>query len=615
MSPGGFAGRVLNVDLGRRAVDVKALDLALAEKFLGGLGLCVKLAAEAVTPGVHPLSPENTIVIGAGALVGTSVPAASRVYALTKLPASGAVGWCGGGGMRFGCALKDSGFDAVVITGKADHPVYLHISDMRVEICDARFLKGSGVSAAAESLWKLHGTDAGVITIGQAAENGVAFSMAFIDRLSTLGRGGFGAVMGSKNLKAIVCKGTGGIGVSDRPAYSAHLKSLMGEIREYPYLEQWQELGLLKSLPAIPREAYLKIKKRRLACVSCPIGDKDAIVLADGKHKGLAACSSSVVNMLTPMIYGFSDYRESIKCAAALDELGLDIFEFFSLMSFAKSLASEGLIPAEYGSPPIDLTSRDSMEEWAMMISLRKGLGDALAGGTEGLLRALGKEAKPPAVVKGMLPYVGPGAPLPWDLMGSMELGQLLDPRGPHVGASGSPTYFARRPLEAFPRHLARMGVPESAIPRILVKGDGGQGLAVGRLLRYSHRWFSILGSLGICARAQINRFYSASRCAELYRAVTGFPADVHSLALGADRAWTLLRMINVREGFERKNDSPPEAWFGKQPFKDYCTGEPLDRAALDRMIDDYYDEQGWDIKRGIPTGKRLEELGLEEAL
>ncbi|UCD85204.1 MAG: hypothetical protein JSU92_03155 [Deltaproteobacteria bacterium] len=614
MTMGGFAGKVLYVDLTQGKIRQEPLDPVIAQKFIGGLGLTIKLAYDRITPGSYALYPENPIVLGAGPLVGTSLPATSRVYAVTKLPASGTVGWCGGGGGNFGCQLKNAGYDQVVIEGRADRPVFLKIIDDRVEIDDARSLWGSGVEEGCEELWKTVGRPAGVLSIGPAGENLVSFSMAYIDRLSTLGRGGFGAVMGSKNLKGIIVKGNGGIRVADRKGYKDLSETLFQRIRDYPYLKEWQDLGLLKSLPLVPVEVYENIKKRRIACVSCPIGDKDVVEIPDGKLKGLIVCSTSAANLLTPMIYGFQDYREAVRCIAILDELGLDMFEFFGVMGFAKSLCDQGIISKDRIETEIRLDSLSSLETWAKKISLREGLGGVLADGFKGILKEFGEEVKryAPPVVKGLIPYVGPKAPLAWSLFGTMELGQVLDPRGPHVGASGSPTYFAKRPLDVFPRHLDRMGVPQEAIERILLGlGTEKQQLKVGRLLKYSHSWFSILGSLGICARAQINRFYNASLCAELYEAVTGIETDLEGLRERVERVWTLLRMANVREGFTRKDDALPEKWFEEPGFQDYLTGKPAIRQDLEQMIEDYYDEWGWDPKTGIPTEEVLKKLGL----
>jgi aldehyde:ferredoxin oxidoreductase len=617
MKLGGFAGSILHVNLSRGSVDKAPLDNVMAEKFLGGLGTTIKLAYDKIKPGTDALSPDNPIVLGAGPLIGTSLPATSRVYSVTKLPQSGAVGWCGGGGMNFGCMLKNSGYDHVIIEGSADRPVFLKIIDDEVEVCDATHLMGMTVDETYETLREEFGSPAGVISIGQAGENRALFSMAYVDRFSTIGRGGFGAVMGSKNLKAIVAKGSRGVEVANRKKYKTLSREILKTIREYPYLKEWQDLGLLKSLPMAPDDMdYQKIKRRRIACVSCPIGDKDIVEIPDGDLKGVVVCSSSIMNLLTPTIYGFKDYREAIKCIALLDAYGLDMFEFFGVMDFVKALEDHGIISKDLIDPEIDLSSLASMEAWARKISFREGLGNILADGFNGILAEFGEETRQyaPYMVKGMLPYAGPRGPLPWNLFGTMELGQALDPRGPHVGSSGSPTYFARRPLDVFPRHLRRMGVSEEAIERILSsKTPQKEDLQVGRLLKYSHRWFSILGSLGICARAQINRFYNAALCAELYESVTGIKTDLEELRLRADRVWTLLRMANLREGFTSEAKDLPEKWFEEPGFHDYVSNKPLSREEAARMAEDYYDEQGWDRQTGIPTESRLEELGLSE--
>ena len=617
MKLGGFAGKILTVNLTDRTVTKEPLDDHLAEKFLGGLGMNVKLGYDRIKPGVDPLSPENVIILGVGPLVGTSLPGASRVYTLTKLPESGSIGWSGGGGVVFGYAFKNAGYDHLVIQGRADRPVYIKIVDDDVRICDAGPLWGKGVQETVDELVKGVGEGAGAIGIGQAGENRIAFSMAFIDGFSTLGRGGLGAVMGSKNLKAIVAKGSGAVRVTDRKRFKTRNKGLTDKIRNYPYLKEWQDLGMIQSFPFVPADTYRKIRKRKVACVSCPFGDKDIVEILDGEHKGLVKCTTSVVNLFMPAIYGFEDYRDLIKCVSVIDDYGMDMFEFFGILSFAKDLYEKGIIPKELIDKEIRVNSLASMVTWAQKISLRQGLGNILADGFRGILREYGQAAEQhaPPLIKGMLPYVNTDGPLPWNLFGTMELGQALEPRGPHVGSSGSPTYFAKRPLDVFPKHLKRMGVPQEAVDRIL-QGLGSQDkepdLKVGRLLSYSNNWFTVLGSLGVCARAQVNRFYDAALCADLYQAVTGIETSLEELMKRADRVWTLLRMANVRQGFGRKDDTIPQKWYKDAPFQEYLTENPLSAEEYERMIDDYYDERGWDIKTGIPTERKLKELQLE---
>ncbi len=608
MRPGGFAGRILSVDLTNRATEVMPLDIALAGRFGGGLGMCIRLAWDHLDPACGALAPENTIVLGAGPLVGTDLPATSRVYAVAKLPGSGTIGWCGAGGMTFGCSLKNAGYDHVVIRGRADTPVYLQIADDDIEIRDAGPLRGMDVGETCEALQDRHGRPSGVISIGRAGENLVSFAMAYVDRISTLGRGGLGAVMGSKNLKAVVVRGTKGIHAAHRKAYRELSRDLIGKIRAYPYLKEWQELGLLKSLPVVPRELYLQLKARRVACVSCPLGDKDILKIPGETGGEDIVCSSSAVNLFMPLIYGMKEPLDAARCVARLDGLGMDMFEFFGIMAFARRLQDRGMLPGS----PIDVASLSSMLSWADRISRRQGPGAVLAEGFRGMFKEFGHEAAAlaPPTSRGMITYVGPDAALPWNLFGTMELGQVLDPRGPHVGAGGSPTYFAKRELEVFPQHLRRMGVPDDAVYRILPGlGTPGQKLKVGRLLRYSHRWFTILGSLGICARAQVNRFYDARLCAQLYQAVTGIPTSLEDLGLRADRAWTLLRMANVQAGSGR--EGLPGKWFQEPGFRDYLTGEPLGADDARAMIGEYYDEQEWDAETGVPSAEALERLGL----
>jgi len=595
LKPGGFAGSILSVDLSKNAVSTQPIDEDMARDYIGGLGVCIKLASDLIPAGAAPLSPQNTFVLGAGPLVGTSLPSTSRMFVVTKLPASKTVGWCGAGGYSFGAQLKSCGYDHIAVTGRADKPAYLYIEDENIEIRDASALWGLGVESAYDTICEKHNGRIGVLTIGPAGENSSAISMAFVDRISTLGRGGFGAVMGSKNLKAIVVKGSGGIKVTDRKQFSSISQAVMKAIKEYAYLKEWQDLGMFKAFPMVPLEDYKKIKARRVACVSCPVGCKDVVKIPEGPCAGIEKHTSSAINLLTPMMYGKKNMWESIGMVIEFDNFGLDMFEFFNIMEFAKKLTDSKIIQLQSDEPEIDVTAFDSMVSWAKKVAHREGTGDLLADGVLNAIERIGPAAKKHAgiLIKGIKPYAGPGAALPWDRFGTMELGQVLDPRGPHVGSGGSPTYFAIRPLNVFPKHLKRMGVPDSAVDRII--GKKVDQLNVGRLLRYSHAWFATLGSLGICARGQVNRFYSADICAEAYESATGIPTTKQDLAERAGRIWKELRDLNIREGLDDSFETFPEEWFGENGFKDYLTGKPLTMDQAEKMKLDYYKEWGWE--------------------
>ena len=292
----GYAGSILDVDLTTGRVKREKLNLQVARSFIGGLGVNIKLWYDLVKPGVDPLSPENAVIIGVGPLVGTAAPGSSRVYSLTKLPVNGAVGWGGGGGVNFGCMLKNAGFDHVIIRGRAEKPVYISICDGEAEIVDAGSLWGEGIGKATDTLKEAYGGSSGVLAIGQGGENLVRFSMAFIDKLSTIGRGGLGAVMGSKNLKAIVVRGTGTIPI-------AHPKEFLRVCKNVEKLIHFHK-------DVSDREIPLR-KSCTMSCTArnCP----DSLVLyknVPGRqhpftYTGVLQCASHAFSDFTPWEAGF----------------------------------------------------------------------------------------------------------------------------------------------------------------------------------------------------------------------------------------------------------------------------------------------------------------------
>lgn len=495
------------------------------------------------------------------------------------------------GGYKFGAQLKYAGYDHIIVYGKSDTPVYLQVENDKATIQNARDLWGLNIEDTCQRIYEKINPGVGVLTIGQAGENRSKIAMAFVDKISTLGRGGFGAVMGSKNLKAIVVEGTGGVDVFDRKGFNKLSRTISNSIQQYPYLKEWQAKGMLKTFPIVSNDIYNLLKTRRVACISCPVGCKERVCIPDGPFAGLVKYTSSAINLFTPMLYGVKDPWDAVKIVSDLDSFGIDMYEFFGIMKMMRELTNSGIISLDSKEPAIDLNSLKSMIAWAQKIALREGTGAILADGFTAALEKFGSAAKrlAPPLIKGVQPYAGPDATIPWDRFGTMELGQVLDPRGPHVGSGGSPTYFALRPLEVFPKHLSRMGVPENVFDRIL--GPNRDELHIGRLLRYSHAWFAILGSLGICARGQVNRFYSANLCAEIYEAATGIPTPLSELRKRVTRVWTTFRELNVREGLDSSKEAFPDQWFKKPGFKDYRTGEQLNKSQAETMKKEYFEE------------------------
>ena len=403
--------------------------------------------------------------------------------------------------------------------------------------------------------------------------------------------------------------------MADRKKYRGLMEELWERMRKYPALKEVQKFGFLTFSRSIPEEVYLDLKKARLACISCPVGDKEILEVKRGRFKGFTMCTTAV-NIRQPKAYGYTDdWGECIKLTNLLDEYGLDRFETYELLRFADRLYQYGMVTeAELGSPGIDF-SYDSLAEWFHKIAYREGYGNTLADGFGEVLKKYGEKAEEiaPAVNKGLVAYSGITGPVFSDLFTTFEFGSVVHPRGPASAPGGSsPLYFTRgRPADWVSGHLDRMGTPQDAIARIFTAKDG-MALNVGRMAKYAQQFLLTCDCLGTCGRGQINRFNSSKLQAGLYSAVTGLETSTDELKQAAERVFTLLKAANVREGFDRKDDRFPKQWFGEKKHQDYYEQVAVTEDMAYRLLDDFYDERSWDVKTGIPTQGKLQELGLD---
>ncbi|HEX75231.1 MAG TPA: hypothetical protein G4O12_01470 [Dehalococcoidia bacterium] len=634
----GYAGTILCVDLTSREIEREPLDIQVATKFLGGMGLQLKQLYELLNPNTDPLSPENPIIIGAGPLVGTGAPGAVRILGTAKHPQTGAIG-SGGGAMRFGAMLKWAGYDHIIITGKASSPVYLKIIDNDVEICDATHLWGKDIVDTTEGLWGEYG-DCGVIAIGQAGENQVIIAQAVVDNAASLGRGGLGAMMGSKNLKALVAKGTGGVKIADPERFKRVCESMFERARRFPGQPETVKYGIMPNWPNYGRqmgytknrtklldfddinkkigsEPYKKLRRKAIGCPSCFIVDKEIVEVQEGRFKGLKWSTPSYINAaIFGGTLGLTGVGEAVKFGEVTDRYGIDQISFTGLLDFITTLYEERAITKnDVGGLPLS-RDIDTVITWLDKTAFREGFGNVLADGWPGLIKVLGEkgiERKTP-IIKGREGVWEPRAAG----LGTNEFAQLTYPRGPNAESGGTGLYVLNQPVEQVKRHGERMGMSKDWIDRTFASP---LKINIGRLTPSSENWLAIFNSLGLCNRHVNNRFYHINICSELFSAATGVEINPQELMEYADRVWNLFKMINVREGFSRKDDEPPDMWFepmrapdGEEIFlMDYYKTKVLSREDVDQWLDDYYDERGWDIEKGIPTKEKLTKLGLED--
>jgi len=554
--------------------------------------------------------------------------------ATTKLPINNAIGTPFGGG--FSHLLKCAGYDYVVITGRADKPVYLKIMDDDVSLMDAEDVWGKDIFETTDLLWGKHGVESSVIAIGQAGENLVKISFALVDKFGTLGRGGLGAVFGSKNLKALVVNGTKGVPIADADGFVAVADSVRKKMMKYHYRKEWLKLGvtlgdmvfnnvwgtyrnwgevLIRDEDSSESlQEFLKIFKSGHPCPTCLLNCKALVELEKGEYKGLTAPASNMVEFsYWNGRYDSVDLNKSIKYFDICNRYGLDSYSTRALIDYAIDLYQNGIITREDADGQELNWDATTVLNLIDKISRREGLGDTLADGLIPTSKRFGKMAEDRVVaIKGQEPLADPRLQLiGWELSG------CVNPRGSFVAHGITPAFVPGRTPEQFAKYCRKLRVPEEAIDRICYSSTE---FNLTRLIKFAEDWSSVYSCLGICIRQPIMLNYDPQEIAHLYTSATGIDITPEDLHKAGERAWNILKAANVREGFTRKDDRFPDKFL--EPLKaedkeirlmDYYRTKELTREDVEKMFDDYYDERGWDIEKGIPTKQKLEDLDLKD--
>ena len=353
-----------------------------------------------------------------------------------------------------------------------------------------------------------------------------------------------------------------------------------------------------------------------MACPSCPMADKDILEIKEGEFNGLVNYTSSVINPLMMLnLECLESSYHAVKAYDIISRYGLDSLTITSLFEFLSRMYEEGVI----NQKDLGFEWKNDFNTLIKLIEIivnRDGFGNILADGWKKLADFNEELADEILAVKGLDIVFEPRLLR----LGTMEFEQVVNPKGAHVASGGSPTYVgAGMSPERFKNHFKRMGIPEPAISRIFNPPLEEMGINVGRLTRYSEDWYTVLTSLGLCARAQMNRFWGLELATEFYNAVTGNELKPEDLRIAAERTWNLLKIMNKKEGFNRKDDNFPKGWFkpltfgnNKLEFKDFFAGKIITKDIANQLLDDYYDERGWNKSNGIPSEIKIRELKLE---
>ncbi len=623
----GWAGQRLKVDLTRGSIVKEPLPDDLRLDYLGGRGLNSKILFDEVKPAIDPLGPENVFMVGVGPLNGTAAPGSSR-WVVTARSTVGPTLGDGNGGGDFATELKFAGYDQIIFYGRSAKQVYLLINDDHVELRDASHLQGQTTKQTYYTLTKeLRDPEVRVMCIGPAGENLVRVAKVFTNITRAGGKGGLGAVMGSKNLKAIAVRGTGSVKIARPRDFSRAVKRAYDTLMVSPIQQMWRQQGTLSLVRRYAQEGSLPTRNLQAGyfegwekLTSEAFEAQYAV-----KHKGCSACPTSCSHHYEVKDGPYATHGESneygttypfgpkcsidnlaavLKIQSICDSLGLDTHSTGNTVCFAMECWQRGLLTAR-DTDNIDLSwgNADAVIKLLPMIAYRQGFGSILADGSQMASKQIPGSEICLKTVKGQeisALYLGPLINL------VQALGYATATRGADHLRGG-----VLLPSTGLPKLKQLLG--EEGAARLSKEPRSTEGKGV--FLALDQNFVAFHNSLGICTFV-VGGFRGGmmpDALAEIFSAATGVDVSDDDLMKIGERIHNVEKAFNIREGLRRKDDTLPPSFFieGQAP-----KGPPgptgVSQAKFQEMLSEHYRFRGWDDD-GIPTKKKLADLGLDD--
>ncbi len=619
----GWTGERLKVYLSEGRIVKEPVPEDLRLNFLGGRGFNSRTLFDEIKPGVDPLGPENVFIVGVGPLNGTAMPATARWTVTAKSTITNGIG-DGNGGGDFSTELKFAGYDQIIFYGRSPKPVYLWIDDGRVELRDASHLWGQTTGMTNKLLWReLGDRDVRVMCIGPAGENLVRLAKVFSNMTRTGGKGGMGAVMGSKNLKAIAVRGTGSVKIARPAEFLASTRRVYAKMMVSPRIRMIKEQGTMflvrsqanwgdlstrnaqsgyfegwENLTWEAFESEFAVKHK--ACSACPASCSHYYRVKDGPYATHGESNEFGTTYPFGPKCGIDNFAAILKIDTICDQLGLDTHSTGATMCFAMECWQREMLTAK-DTDNMDLSwgNHDSVIQLLPKIAYRQGFGNVLADGS---LRA-SKQIKGSDVclrtTKGMevsAMYLGPVTNVVQALAYATATRGADHLRGGvHLCGAGIPR------LKQF------LGSTE-AVQSILKEPKKIEGKGV--FLAVDQDLMAALNSIEVCCQV-VGRMYQSldeDDMAEFLTNGTGVPVTTDDLFKIGERITNIEKAFNIREGMGRKDDTLPRIFFMERDTPSGANG--INEGKFQQMLDEYYAFRGWDHE-GIPTRKKLEELGL----
>jgi aldehyde:ferredoxin oxidoreductase len=608
----GWTGKILRVDLSERKWSIEESEL-YTERFIGGIGLGYKVLWDEVRPEISAFNPENTLVFAPGPLTGTLTPGAGRFEIVAKSPRSfpkETVTRSGVGGF-WGPELKFAGYDALIIKGISESLVNLEIYDDKVKIVDAKEYAGKDTYLTQDAVRKRFDKNARILCIGPAGENLSRLAVILSESGFVSGKSGFGAVMGSKKLKAIAVRGTKPLRVFN-PDRLIELSRIVKQLSINP-MSEWTSTLMFEQND---RDTFLnKYRQKNVGCFGCPTPCFAHLSVPE-VGESQCHCIGYFYYPYATKYYGHTDERDKavFESIVMSNKLGLDHYEFYGMLNFLKDSFEAGLLKSEPELPIEQIGSREFIRKFLDSVAFRKGIGAIL---TEGSARAANEIKGSWQYCSKYFPAYGsaehesprnnPGVALLW----------ALDSRDPIIDQhtySRITSSFQKRPKPY------RLSIEDA---RKIAKRLYGSELAVDQstfeqkphAVIYTQNKSGVVNSLVVCDWVYpivLSYFFKDFRGdtsieSKLFTAVTGVKISEQELDLIGERIWNLARAIMIREGRSRAADSLHEDYF-----KEVCGDPGISKEDFEGAKTEYYKMRGWNEK-GQPTTGKLLDIGLTD--
>jgi aldehyde:ferredoxin oxidoreductase len=603
----GYAGKILHIDLTTGKTYTEPLNEDYAKKYIGGIGLGMRLWLANSKAGVDPFSPDNPLVLATGPTSGTVWPTGGNGHAfVSKSPQSYGIGESKSHG-SFGAELKRAGYDAVIFKGKAEKPSYVWIDDDSVQILDASHIWGKPPAETEDAIKEELGDYyVRVASIGPAGEKLVRIACIINEKSRAAGRTGMGAVMGSKNLKAIALRGTNDVKVAKPEEFLEFVKEFHERMKG-PATKKYRTLGtpenvlVHNALHCMPTrnynnahfEAAEKVSGETLnerfvakiiGCSSCAMRCEHVCVVPEGPYKGAMARVEYEPLWAMGPYCGIDRLDAVIKASDLCNYYGIDSISAGVIVAFAMDCYENGILTQkDLEGLDARFGNHEALVKLIEKIGKREGIGDILAEGVKIAAEKIGKGSEKLAQhIKGV-EVTG------YDLrcLKTAALGFAVSFRGADHNRHGAYAFD--------------------------VKGKVNR--LKGKMVKDIEDVYTIIDSMIICKFSRGTYYKEFEDLAKLYSLVTGYETSPGEMRVKGEGINNLARVINVREGLGRKDDTLPyKVMHNPIPDEGPAKGAYVSQEELDLLLDDYYEARGW-TKEGIPTPEKLKQLGLEELI